>query len=51
MNVTRRPAASLVIEFFDRETVALLDAIEVELPDFGDVDRDVAFGTPLEMHE
>ncbi|MDX2632719.1 hypothetical protein PV381_40240 [Streptomyces scabiei] len=51
MNVTRRPAASLASESFDRETIALLDAIEVELPEFGDVDLDVAFGTPLEMYE
>jgi hypothetical protein len=51
MNVTRRPAASLTTEAFDVETQELLDAIEVELPDFGDVDLDVAFGTPLEMYE
>ncbi|MDQ0904120.1 hypothetical protein QFZ22_000105 [Streptomyces canus] len=51
MNVTRRPAASLATESFDRETIALLDAIEVELPEFGDIDMDVAFGTPLELHE
>lgn len=51
MNVTRRPAASLATEGFDIETQELLDAIEVELPDFGDVDLDVAFGTPLSMYE
>ena len=51
MNVTCRPAASLVTEGFDAETQELLAAMEVELPDFGDVDLDVAFGTPLEMHE
>ncbi|MFF1546008.1 hypothetical protein [Streptomyces sp. NPDC058291] len=51
MNVTSRPAASLATEDFDMETQELLAAIEVELPDFGDVDLDVAFGTPLEMHE
>ncbi|MEV7082410.1 hypothetical protein AB0N88_28360 [Streptomyces sp. NPDC093516] len=51
MNTTSRPAASLTTETFDAETLALLEAIEVELPDFGDVDLDVAFGTPLEMHE
>ncbi|MGY1503663.1 hypothetical protein ACW4TU_45105 (plasmid) [Streptomyces sp. QTS52] len=51
MNVTRRPAASLATEGFDAETQDLLDAIEVELPDFGDVDLDVAFGTPLSMYE
>ncbi|MEU8550516.1 hypothetical protein AB0C81_26645 [Streptomyces roseoverticillatus] len=38
-------------ENFDAETLALLDAIEVALPEFGDVDLDVVFGTPLEMHE
>ncbi|MFF7845228.1 hypothetical protein ACFZC6_41780 [Streptomyces ossamyceticus] len=51
MNVTSRPTASLATENFDVETQELLDAIEVELPGFGDVDLDVAFGTPLEMHE
>ncbi|MGW3652483.1 hypothetical protein [Streptomyces sp. NPDC000878] len=51
MNVIRRPAASLATEGFDVETQELLDAIEVELPDFGDVDLDVAFGTPLSMYE
>lgn len=51
MNVTRRPAASLATEGFDMETQELLAAIEVELPDFDDVDLDVAFGTPLSMYE
>ncbi|WP_331762266.1 hypothetical protein OG524_36505 (plasmid) [Streptomyces sp. NBC_01520] len=51
MNVTRRPAASLATEYFDTETQELLDAIDVELPDFGDIDMDIAFGTPLEMYE
>lgn len=51
MNVTSRPVASFATEDFDVETQELLAAIEVELPDFGDVDLDVAFGTPLEMHE
>lgn len=51
MNVIRRPAASLAAEYFDSETLQLLDAIDVELPDFGDIDMDVVFGTPLEMHE
>ncbi|MET8168848.1 hypothetical protein ABZT34_32130 [Streptomyces sp. NPDC005329] len=51
MNFTRRPAASLATESFDRETSALLDAIEVELPEFGDIDLDVAFGTPLDLYE
>ncbi|MGA5363943.1 hypothetical protein [Streptomyces purpurascens] len=51
MNVSSRPAASPATEGFDMETQELLDAIEVELPDFGDVDLDIAFGTPLEMYE
>ncbi|MBB1242728.1 hypothetical protein GL263_03940 [Streptomyces durbertensis] len=51
MNITGRPTASLATEIFDAETLALLEAIEVELPDFGNVDLDVAFGTPLEMYE
>ncbi|MGW2050776.1 hypothetical protein ACWCPF_37230 [Streptomyces sp. NPDC001858] len=51
MNVTGRPIASLATESFDCETLALLDELEVELPEFGNVDLDVAFGTPLEMHE
>ncbi|MGK5545699.1 hypothetical protein ACSNOH_13345 [Streptomyces sp. URMC 127] len=38
-------------ENFDAETLALLDAVEVALPEFGDVGLDVVFGTPLEMHE
>ncbi|MFC8263760.1 hypothetical protein ACFUNF_40725 [Streptomyces sp. NPDC057291] len=51
MNVTRRPDASLVAEHFDAETLQVLDAIDVELPHFGDIDLDVVFGTPLEMYE
>ncbi|MEU7553126.1 hypothetical protein AB0B01_12390 [Streptomyces sp. NPDC044571] len=51
MNVTRRPAASLATEHFDAETLALLEAVEVPLPAFADLDLDVAFGTPLEMYE
>ncbi|MEU3602256.1 hypothetical protein ABZ714_26590 [Streptomyces sp. NPDC006798] len=51
MNVISRPAASLITEHFDTETLALLEAVEVPLPEFGDVDLDVAFGTPLEMYE
>ncbi|WP_079171019.1 MULTISPECIES: hypothetical protein [unclassified Streptomyces] len=50
MNVTRRPAASLATENFDAETLALLEAVEVPLPDFADIDLDIAFGTPLEMY-
>ena len=51
MNVTRRPAVSLATEHLDAETLQLLDAIDVELPDLGDIDLDVVFGTPLEMYE
>lgn len=51
MNVIRHPADSLTTEHFDIETLALLKEVEVELPDFGNVDLDVAFGTPLEMYE
>ncbi|MFJ3673683.1 hypothetical protein ACIPSE_45300 [Streptomyces sp. NPDC090106] len=47
MNVTR----PLATESFDAETLALLDAIEVDLSAFGSVDLDIAFGTPLELHE
>ncbi|MEW1753443.1 hypothetical protein [Streptomyces angustmyceticus] len=47
MNVTRR----LATEHFDTETLALLEAIEVPLPDFAGLDLDIAFGTPLEMYE
>ncbi|MEU3188664.1 hypothetical protein ABZ707_31375 [Streptomyces sp. NPDC006923] len=46
MDFTRSSA-----EVFDTETQELLDAIDVELPDFGDIDVDIAFGTPLEMYE
>ncbi|WP_331745288.1 hypothetical protein OG245_37435 (plasmid) [Streptomyces sp. NBC_01116] len=51
MNTTSRPAASLTTETSDAETLALLEAVEVPLPDFADLDLDVAFGTPLEMYE
>ncbi|MFI8504537.1 hypothetical protein ACIGFK_39440 [Streptomyces sp. NPDC085524] len=51
MNSTSRPAASLATETFDAETLALLKAVEVPLPDFADLDLDVAFGTPLELFE
>jgi hypothetical protein len=51
VKITRRPTASLASESFDRETLALLEELEVELPEFGDIDLDVAFGTPLELHE
>ncbi|MDV9189777.1 hypothetical protein R6L23_16400 [Streptomyces sp. SR27] len=37
-------------EIFDGETLALLKAVEVPLPDFA-IDLDIAFGTPLEMYE
>lgn len=51
MNVTRRPAVSIATETFDAETLALLEAVEVPLPDFASIDLDVVFGTPLELHE
>ncbi|MEV6549228.1 hypothetical protein AB0M57_11005 [Streptomyces sp. NPDC051597] len=51
MNVTRRPTASLATEYFDAETLALLEAVEVPLPGFADIDMDIAFGTPLEMYD
>ncbi|MEW2709074.1 hypothetical protein AB0948_29355 [Streptomyces koyangensis] len=51
MNTTRRPTAGLATETFDTETLALLEAVEVPLPDFGGLDLDVAFGMPLEMFE
>ncbi|MEW2289627.1 hypothetical protein [Streptomyces sp. NPDC047841] len=47
MNVTDHPTT----EDFDAETLALLDAVEVPLPEFTALDLDVAFGTPLEMYE
>ncbi|MET9587109.1 hypothetical protein ABZY10_29275 [Streptomyces sp. NPDC006539] len=50
MNISRRPAASLATEHFDAETLALLEAVEVPLPEFAGIDMDVAFGTPLEMY-
>ncbi|WP_331749915.1 hypothetical protein OG963_43210 (plasmid) [Streptomyces sp. NBC_01707] len=50
MNVTRRPAASLATEHSDAQTLALLEAVEVPLPDFTGIDLDVAFGTPMEMY-
>ncbi|MFI9080964.1 hypothetical protein ACIGW8_31600 [Streptomyces sioyaensis] len=50
MHTTRRPAASLATETFDAETLALLEAVEVPLPEFAGIDMDVAFGTPLEMY-
>ncbi|MFF3558275.1 hypothetical protein ACFYXL_33230 [Streptomyces tsukubensis] len=50
MNTTRRPAASLATETFDAETLALLETVEVPLPEFADIDADIAFGTPLEMY-
>ncbi|MEW9513759.1 hypothetical protein [Streptomyces bacillaris] len=51
MNATSRPTADLATENFDAETLALLRAVEVPLPDFGGLDLDVAFGMPLEMFE
>ncbi|MFJ9412442.1 hypothetical protein [Streptomyces sp. NPDC101393] len=51
MKITRRPTAGLATEVFDTETLALLDAADVALPEFGPVDLDIAFGTPLDMYE
>ncbi|MFF8575517.1 hypothetical protein ACF06L_30280 [Streptomyces sp. NPDC015408] len=51
MNVISRPAAGLTTEHFDAETLALLDELDVRIPEFGGVGLDVAFGTPLEMYE
>lgn len=51
MNTTTRPTAGLATENFDAETQELLDELDVELPEFGGVDLDVVFGTPLEMYE
>ncbi|GAA2263567.1 hypothetical protein [Streptomyces indiaensis] len=52
MDTISAPTAGLC-EQFDSETLALLDAVDdgIELPEFGDVDLDVVFGTPLELHE
>ncbi|MER5465548.1 hypothetical protein ABT010_33640 [Streptomyces sp. NPDC002668] len=50
MNITSRPAAGLVTEVFAIETLALLNAVEVPLLEFEDVDLDIAFGTPVEMY-
>ncbi|RSN59618.1 hypothetical protein DMH12_10195 [Streptomyces sp. WAC 04229] len=47
MNTANSPTT----ETFDAETLALLEAVEVPLPDFSALDLDVAFGTPLEMYE
>ncbi|MYV42990.1 hypothetical protein GT030_30025 [Streptomyces sp. SID1328] len=53
MNTTSRPTASLATENFDSETLALLEAVEVPLPDIlgMNLDLNIAFGTPLEMYE
>ncbi|MCO6698826.1 hypothetical protein [Streptomyces sp. Vc17.3-30] len=51
MNTTSRPTAGLATENFDTETLALLEAVEVPLPEFARLDLDVAFGMPLEMFE
>jgi hypothetical protein len=50
MNTASRPAASLATEHFSTETLALLEAVEVPLPDIAGIDMDVAFGMPLEMY-
>ncbi|WP_234339839.1 MULTISPECIES: hypothetical protein [Streptomyces] len=44
MNVTHHSAT----EDFDAETLALQEAVEVQLPEFTDLDLDAAFGTPLD---
>ncbi len=44
------PAIDLLDEL-DMETHELLDAMDVELPDFVDIDMDIVFGTPLEMYD
>ncbi|MFD8288038.1 hypothetical protein ACFV2B_07360 [Streptomyces lavendulae] len=41
---------SFADEHFDEETQHLLEAVAVDLPEFGDIDLDIAFGTPLEMY-
>jgi hypothetical protein len=51
MNTIRRPAAGLASEHFDTETLALLDELDFEIPEFSNIDLDVAFGTPLEMYD
>ncbi|MFI8966950.1 hypothetical protein ACIGO8_33120 [Streptomyces sp. NPDC053493] len=48
---THRPSTG---EVFDTETLTLLDELDVPLPTEltdAEVDLDIAFGTPLEMHE
>ncbi|MFI8343967.1 hypothetical protein ACIF8W_28400 [Streptomyces sp. NPDC085639] len=35
---------------FDEETQHLLEAVAIDLPEFSDIDLDVAFGTLLEMY-
>ncbi|WP_331718944.1 hypothetical protein OHU23_40825 (plasmid) [Streptomyces virginiae] len=42
---------SFADEYFDEETQQLLEAVAVDLPEFSDIDADVAFGTPLEMYD
>ncbi|MCX4554273.1 hypothetical protein [Streptomyces sp. NBC_01500] len=42
---------SFTDECFDLETQRLLEAVAVDAPEFGDIDLDIAFGTPLEMNE
>lgn len=51
MNVTSHFAASPATEYFDAETLALLNELNVESPEFGGVDLNIVFGTPLEMYE
>lgn len=42
---------SFADECFDLETQRLLEVVVVDLPEFGNIDLDIAFGTPLEMYE
>lgn len=42
---------SFADECFDLETQRLLEDVAVDLPEFGNIELDVAFGTPLEMYE
>ncbi|OEJ36323.1 hypothetical protein [Streptomyces agglomeratus] len=42
---------SFTDDCFDDETQRLVEAVVIDLPEFSDIDLDVAFGTPLEMYE
>lgn len=49
MNGNDNPAASLLTEHFDSATLALRDELDVELPEFGNVDLDVAYASELNL--